>query len=265
MQFTTEVVSEATARKVLEVVNAGLVSGLGEPVPGKMCVEAAVCYAMGLPHSDNPSCVGRAVRAFKIRLNDSCWSSNQARANGMRKLAIAQLGSDAIDQQAFAKIVSEQCIRQILPIALRAAASINPKLAAELEAVAVRCEQEGTREASQAARKVARAAAAYADAAAYAAAAADAAADAAAYAAAAADAAADAAAYAAAAAAAAAAADAYAAADAAADADAATDAYAAAAADAARDKVLNRVSEIGLQALIGLQSPGCQFLHLVEE
>jgi hypothetical protein len=47
-----------------------------------MCVEAAVCYALGLPHSDNPPCVGYAVRQYKIRLNDSNWSSNEARAKG---------------------------------------------------------------------------------------------------------------------------------------------------------------------------------------
>ena len=230
-------VTEGLARKVLDVVNVGLTNGLGDPEPGRMCVEAAVCFAMGLPHSDNPPCVGASVRRFKIRLNDACWSSNQARTNGMRKLAIAQLGSDAIDQTAFRKIVAEQTIRQIVPIALRAAAKRVPKHAKRLEAAAVRCEQEGTREAAQAARNTANAA--------YAAAAAAAAADA--------TAAAYAAAYAAAAAAAAA--DAAAAAAAAAD----------AAADAARDSVLNRSAEIGLAALIELKSPGCEFLYLVDE
>ena len=58
-----------------------------------MCVEAAVCYAYDLPHSDKPPCVGNAVREFKIRLNDCNWSSSKARARGMRRIAIAQLGS----------------------------------------------------------------------------------------------------------------------------------------------------------------------------
>src|SRR5688572_33015278 len=116
--------NEALAKKVLWVVDQGLVHGLGVPEPGKLCVEAAVCYAMGLPHSDEPSCVGKAVRAFKIRLNDSRWSSNEARTKGMRKLAIAQLGSEEIDQQAFAKLVCEGAIRRIVPIALRAAAKL---------------------------------------------------------------------------------------------------------------------------------------------
>lgn len=50
------------AKKVLATVDAGLVLGMGESVPGQMCVEAAVCFAYGLPHSDNPPCVGHAVR-----------------------------------------------------------------------------------------------------------------------------------------------------------------------------------------------------------
>ena len=72
-------ITESLASRVLEVVNAGLVYGLGSPEPGRMCVEAAVCFAMGLPHSDTPTCVGPAVRALKIRLNDARWSSNEAR------------------------------------------------------------------------------------------------------------------------------------------------------------------------------------------
>src|SRR5258708_311587 len=90
---------ESIARKVLEIVDAGLVNGLGNAVPGQMCVEAAVCFALGEPHGDRPSCVGAAVRAYKIKLNDAAWLSNAARTAGLRHLAIAQLGSDKIDQR----------------------------------------------------------------------------------------------------------------------------------------------------------------------
>ncbi len=242
-------VNETIARTVLNVVDAGLVRGLGSAKPGQMCVEAAVCFAYGLPHSDNPPCVGAAVRAFKIRLNDAAWSSDQARAKGMRKLAIAQLGSDQIDQKAFRQIVAEQTIRQIVPIALRAAAKRNPKCAERLEAAAVRCEQEGTQQAAEAARNPARetrngaAACAAKDvtdaaAAAYAAAAACAAKDVT-----------DAAAYA------------YAAAHAAAAAYEAASAYAAA---AERDRVLAVSADLALAALLALNSPGCEFLYLTE-
>jgi hypothetical protein len=89
------------AEKILSLLSHGLVAGLGTPEPGKMCVEAAVCCALGLPHSDEPPCVGNEVRRFKIGFNDQEWSSPMARANGMRELAIAQLGSDQIDQKKF--------------------------------------------------------------------------------------------------------------------------------------------------------------------
>src|SRR6185503_557973 len=98
--------TQAVAQKVLDTVDAGLVHGLGKPIAGQMCVEAAVCFALGIPHSDNPPCVGAAVRAFKIALNDSKWSSNAARAKGLRRVAIAQLGSDGIDQVAFVTYVA---------------------------------------------------------------------------------------------------------------------------------------------------------------
>lgn len=202
--------NETLARKVLTTVDAGLVNGIGSPAPGKMCVEAAVCYAMGLPHSDRPTCVGDAVRRFKIRLNDSRWSSNETRTAGMRKLAIAQLGSNEIDQKAFAKIIVEQTIRQILPITLRAAASRNPKHAAVLEGAAIGCEQEGTGAATKNAKEVAKVVRADAAAA------------------------------------------------------AAAVAYADAVAYAARDSMLNKMAEIGLAALIELNSPGCAYLYLTE-
>src|SRR5262245_4769761 len=90
------------ARKVLMTVDAGLVHGMGEPVPGRMCVEAAVCYALDLPHSDDPRCISLALRQLKIRLNDSRWSTNEARAKGLRRLALAQLGSASVlDEKEF--------------------------------------------------------------------------------------------------------------------------------------------------------------------
>jgi hypothetical protein len=261
-------ITEGVALKVRDTVAAGLVEGAGKPVPGQMCVEAAVCYALGLPHGDDPGCVAPSLRRLKIRLNDSRWSSNQARAEGLKRLALVQLGSlGVVDDAAFRRRVIDMTIRKAVPIGLRAAAKVNPKHAQTLEACAVRCEQEGTREACEEARKVARAA--YAAAAAAAAAAADAAdaADAAAYAAYAAYAT-----YAAKAAACAVDAAIYvanAAADAAADAADADAASAAACADAAasvrtRDRVLAEYAEHVVQILIDMQAPGVQWLRLLE-
>ena len=92
-------ITEPMVRKLLGVLDHGLVKGLGEREPGKFCVEAAVCYALDLPHGDDPGCVANSVRQLKIRLNDSHWSSNKARAEGLRRLAVIQLGTkDMIDE-----------------------------------------------------------------------------------------------------------------------------------------------------------------------
>jgi hypothetical protein len=168
MEITREI-----AMEVRDTVAAGLVAGVGIAEPGKMCVEAAVCYALGLPHGDDPGCVAQSLRRLKIRLNDARWSSDQARATGLRRLAIAQLGSAGVlDESAFGRRVVDVTIRRAVPIGLRAAARVNPERADALEAAAVRCEMEGTREACRAAADAAAAAAAVADAAAAAAAAA---------------------------------------------------------------------------------------------
>lgn len=91
-------VTKEHAAKVLEVVDAGLVEGMGNAQPGYMCVEAAVAYAYGEPHTDRPKCVTEAIRITKIALNDHIvWfkSNNDVmdRAKGLRRIAIAQLGT----------------------------------------------------------------------------------------------------------------------------------------------------------------------------
>lgn len=138
--MTKPVINREVARKVLETVDKGLIRGVGKPTPGSMCVEAAVCYALGLPHSDDPMCVGSAVRTFKIGLNDANWSCPAARAQGLRRVAIAQLGSDLIDQQKFVEELTLQITKQIVPIALRAVARLTPKYKASLEVAAAFCE-----------------------------------------------------------------------------------------------------------------------------
>ena len=135
------------AKKVIETVKCGLTSGLGSPEPGKMCVEAAVCYAFGLPHSDKPPCVGSAVRRAKIDLNDSLWSSDQARAKGMIRIAVAQLGSIEIDQGEFVRILRELIIKRIVPKYLRKIASGWSYLSLSgfrLRKIANQCEKKGT-------------------------------------------------------------------------------------------------------------------------
>jgi hypothetical protein len=142
-------ITEEIARKVLTIVDAGLTKGRGLPVPGEMCVEAAVCLALGLPHSDDPPCVSRSLRTLKIRLNDASWSSPQLRAQGLRRLALIQLGSRGIiDERAFVEKLGDLVIKKYVPLALRAAASVlnDPAHKVALIAAASKCELEGTRE-----------------------------------------------------------------------------------------------------------------------
>lgn len=155
-------IKEADARKVLELVDHGLVKGVGKPIPGQMCVEAAVTVALGLPFGDDPVCVSRAVRSLKITLNDAAWSSDMARAKGLRRLALAQLGSAGVlDDKEFARRVAEYAIRVTVPIVLRIAASLqkDPHYKGALEDAAVRCEKEGTAAAAWAAARAAEEAA----------------------------------------------------------------------------------------------------------
>jgi hypothetical protein len=226
MQITQEI-----AAKVLTIVDKGLSSGLGIREPGEFCVEAAVCYALDLPHGDDPGCVAPALRSLKIALNDRPWSSRAARAKGLRRLAVAQLGSKGhLDEAEFRTRIVDLALRKSVPSALRSAASIckDEKHKAALCEAANRCERDGTQQAVIDARAVAKAADA------------------------------DAAAYAATAAATAAAAygtyGTYAAA-AAADADAAAD---------ARDKSLADYAEAVVQILIDMKAPGCEWLPLTE-
>ena len=218
-------ITEVHAKRILELLSHGLVSGLGTPEPGKMCIEAVVNHALGRPHGDDPGCVHESLRSLKIRLNDSNWSSNAARAKGLTRLGLAQLGSKGVlDTEEFRQRVNTLRIQMLVPIRFRIAAK-KQKTAEHrglLEAAALMLEQAPTRDncikARDTANNVYKAA----------------------------DEAADAAAYAAA----------YAAADA--DADEAADA----AADADRDKILSDFAEAVVQILIDMKAPGCKWLEL---
>ena len=142
---STGQVNLETARRVLEVVDAGLVYGLGNPKPGECCVEAAVCYALGEPHSERPACVHRVVRDIKVSINDAPWSSNKARAAGLRRVAIAGLGTaGTLDVEQFKREFRVAATARVVPLFLDAAAKIarrskDEKQAAKIEAVAEMC------------------------------------------------------------------------------------------------------------------------------
>jgi len=113
-------ITDQQVELLIKTVDQGLVYGLGKPQPGQMCVEAAVCYALGLPHDDDPGCVDESIRSLKIRINDSNWSSNIARAKGLRKLAVLQLGTkDNFNSVEFATKVALMTVNKIVSKFLR--------------------------------------------------------------------------------------------------------------------------------------------------
>lgn len=114
------VIDAILVNKILKTVDAGLSDGMGEPRPGFMCVEAAVCYALGLDHDDDPMCVEQHVRWTKIELNDLPWKSKARRAAGLRRLAIAQLGSiDVVNGNVFRDKLRELVLSKYMPAAIR--------------------------------------------------------------------------------------------------------------------------------------------------
>src|SRR5690242_14226039 len=96
------------------ILQRGLCAGVGER-DGQMCIEAAICAALDLPHGDDPVCVHPAIRRFKIHLNDAAWSSPQARAAGLRRLGILQMGTDTgFDVSRFVTELSIRTVRELL-------------------------------------------------------------------------------------------------------------------------------------------------------
>jgi hypothetical protein len=146
-------ITAGIAAKVLETVNAGLSSGLGSNTPGSMCVEAAVCYAMGEPHSDRPTCVMEGIRDTKIGLNDwNGWYSlvkgsdgdnndhkvKKLRADALRRIAIAQLGSKGVikrqawDDALRAYILTKPYMRKRVKTYEKEAAAVRKEIALQL-------------------------------------------------------------------------------------------------------------------------------------
>ena len=130
-----------------EALSRGLCAGVGSR-DGQMCIEAAICYALDLPHSDDPLCVTSSVRSFKISLNDSNkWKSAESRAKHLRDLGIAQIGSKGVvDSNEFSKLLAEKAIKVLIPQLFR---SLYPNKYVKLVNA---CETEGT---AAAARKLA--------------------------------------------------------------------------------------------------------------
>jgi len=113
-------INQELANKINCLLDKGVTCGFSkDPKPGEMCLEQVVSYALGEDITDEPSCVGYEVRWFVTRLNDRNWSSPSARAEGMRDLAIAQLGSNSLDQKEFLEKLSFAVFTKIFPAMFR--------------------------------------------------------------------------------------------------------------------------------------------------
>ena len=111
-------INAAQVRRVIEVIDHGLSHDLGTPILGQMCAQAAVCYALGFPFSDRPTCVTPLLRTLGILLNDRSWSSKEARARGLRRFAVAQLGSKGnLKTKEFMARLIDHAQNEMVPLA----------------------------------------------------------------------------------------------------------------------------------------------------
>lgn len=74
-----------------EILSKGLCRGMSSN--RRVCIEAAIALASGEPLNDQPDCVHKELINLGIKLNDTIWSSPDARAKGLYKLGLAQLGT----------------------------------------------------------------------------------------------------------------------------------------------------------------------------
>jgi|JI10StandDraft_1071094.scaffolds.fasta_scaffold26325_4 hypothetical protein len=102
------------------ILGDGLCAGLNDYSRGLVCIEAAIAIASGEPLNDHPACVYNRLSGLSIKLNDSNWSSPEARATGLYKLGLAQLGTRHItppDLDYFDLYLANKIITQrVLPV-----------------------------------------------------------------------------------------------------------------------------------------------------
>jgi hypothetical protein len=89
-------ITKKHAEKVATLLSCGVIHGdVGARAPGQMCVEAVISAAFGEPEiNDRPKCSHRGLARLKVWLNDlGSYRDDLDRANNLRHLAIAQLGT----------------------------------------------------------------------------------------------------------------------------------------------------------------------------
>jgi hypothetical protein len=114
-------ISRAVVDRVWELVGYGLPAGLGSRGHGTMCVQACVNAALDSDHHDRPICVSEQMTHFGIALNDRYgWLDEKDRGDGLRRWAIAQLGTSELPEEDFAELVALELCRTEFPRMLAA-------------------------------------------------------------------------------------------------------------------------------------------------
>jgi hypothetical protein len=126
--------------KILDIYfSRGLSIGLGNS-DGQVCIEAVIALASGEPLTDQPACVSSVDRVFWIEINDESWSSPEVRAAALRPTVLPQIGTAGTDRRPWVHALALGMIRDVLPLALRAAASaVLDEYAGPLRDAAARC------------------------------------------------------------------------------------------------------------------------------
>lgn len=128
-------IDEPRIIRLLQIVDVGLIGEIGNGIPGEMCIESAVNYALGGDTArDDPPCVYEDLRYLKIKFNDmGVWTSPDTRAAALRRLGVAQLGTNSgkFKKDKFNIHVMRSFIQYTLPIAAKIAlkelATLIPK------------------------------------------------------------------------------------------------------------------------------------------
>lgn len=120
-------VTPAHVKRFCEILDKeGLSCGLGtipeqregNPLAApNMCVEQVWCYVLGLGKGDDPQCVSKEIRKLKICLNDETyWLNDEDRAENMKMLGVAQIGSKGIiDDAEFVSRLAQAWFPRSLP------------------------------------------------------------------------------------------------------------------------------------------------------
>lgn len=113
-------ISKEVVLLIIADLERQLASSAENSVAGRMIVQQAVCAAFAERYLETPSTVAPMLSAVTIGLNNATWSSDFECGKGMRRLAIAQLGTAKdFDSNRFLYCLAGVLVRKWLPRLLR--------------------------------------------------------------------------------------------------------------------------------------------------